>query len=91
MVRCRHSLKKQHARAEVACVARAEKRRALIIIFFKFTPLTIRKERLQPFLARVKIRFVFFDSDKRQTKTGARLTGRTATHEGIAYRPRVVG
>ena len=90
MARCRQHLNKQHARAEVACVARAEKRRALIIIFFKFTPLTIRKERFESFLAGVKINVVFFDADKIESQTGARLTGATATHEGIADRPRVV-
>lgn len=73
VARARQHLRKQHARAEVAFVTIAEKRIALIIIFFKFTPLTIRKERLEAFFACVKIGFVFLYADKIESQTGASL------------------
>lgn len=91
MARARQHLKRQQARAEVALENRAEKKRRLIIIFFIQDPLTIRKERFEPFLAGVKVSFVFFDSDKRQSHTGARLAGWAASHKWIADRPRIVG
>lgn len=91
MARARQHLKRQQARAEVALENRAEKKRRLIIIFFIQDPLTIRKERFEPFLAGVKICFVFFDADKRQPHTGARLAGWAAPHKWVADRPRIVG